>query len=502
MHRAEQARKRTAEQGIKISNAAAAQTIDVGDELDLVFHEQMCGGLRTWSPQPIIQSIVIMTQASLASIAGRSETSRSMRLESSAAQRNLLLIRLLTCLMFLMFAMTTDAVGGIVPKVIEEFHLDMKAASAFQYAPMAAIAAGALLLGFLADRLGRKLTIIIGLSLYGVSAALFALGHSFGQFLALLALSGLGISIFKTGALALIGDISTSMAQHTSIMNLAEGSFGIGSIIGPAIVAALLGADLSWKWLYVIAAGICALLVLLALSASYPQRRAQAEPGAGFVETFSLLRDRYALAFSCLISLYVAVEVAIYVWMPTYLRIYRGPLLRFVPYALTTFFVLRAGGRLVGAWLLARLSWSVALGALSFAILGCFAGSLLGGARVGVVLLPLSGLFMSVVYPTLNSKGISGFPKIEHGRIAGLLLFFTALAAALGPFAMGAVSDAYGSAKYGFVLAAIFALMLFLGLLTNALTRPVERRLAKLERAEYAAARERLPVSPVPTPGR
>ena len=118
------------------------------------------------------------------------------------------------------------------------------------------------------------------------------------------------------------------------------------------------------------------------------------------------------------------------------------------------------------------------------------------------MLLPLSGLFMSVVYPTLNSKGISGFPKSEHGRIAGLLLFFTALAAALGPFAMAAVSDAYGGAKYGFVLAAIFALLLFLGLLVNALTRSVDQRLLRLERTEYAAVKEPLPISPVPTPGR
>ncbi|MGH8227425.1 MAG: MFS transporter [Steroidobacteraceae bacterium] len=426
-----------------------------------------------------------------------------MRAKWDAAQRNLFLIRALTCLMFLMFAMTSDAVGSIIPKVIGEFHLDMKAASAFQYAPMAAMAVGALLLGFLADRIGRQVTIVLGLALYGASSAAFAAGHSFEEFLALLALSGLGVSIFKTGALALIGDISTSTAQHTSIMNLAEGSFGVGSIIGPAIVAGLLGAHLSWKWLYVIAAGICAVLIVLALAASYPPHRAAAEAPAGLADALSLLRDRYAVVFACLISLYVAVEVAIYVWMPTYLRIYRGPLLRFVPFALTTFFVLRAAGRFAGAWLLARMSWSVALAVLSFGILACFAGSLAGGARAGLVLLPLSGLFMSVIYPTINSKGISCFPKSEHGRIAGLLLFFTALAAALGPFAMGALSDAYGSARSGFVLAAAFALLLFVGLLANALTGSAERRLGDLERAEYATSQAGTSgVIPAPTPGR
>ena len=58
----------------------------------------------------------------------------------------------------------------------------------------------------------------------------------------LLGLSGLAIGVFKTGALALIGDISTSTAQHTSIMNTAEGFFGVGAIIGPAILARLLAA--------------------------------------------------------------------------------------------------------------------------------------------------------------------------------------------------------------------------------------------------------------------
>ena len=413
-----------------------------------------------------------------------------MRERIGVDARNLAIIRALTCLMFLMFAMTSDAVGSVIPKIIQEFHLSMKAASAFQYAPMAAMALGALVLGFLADRLGHKRTIVLGLVLYGVSSALFALGNGFGQFVALLAIGGLGVSVFKTGALALVGDVSHSTSQHTSFMNVIEGFFGIGSILGPAIVAVLIVHGLSWKWLYVIAAGVCALLVGLSLAAHYPPRRTEVRAPASLAHTLALLRDPYALLFSCLISLYVAVEVAIYVWMPTYLHVYHGPLLWLVPYALTVFFVLRAAGRMVGAWVLSHLSWSTALALLSLAILGCFAGSLAGGARAGLVLLPLSGLFMSVIYPTINSKGISGFPKSEHGRVAGLLLAFTALAAAVGPFAMGAVSDAYGSPKYGFVLAAGFALLLAVGLVLNALTGFTARRLRSLDQIEYTPAAE------------
>ena len=87
----------------------------------------------------------------------------------------------------------------------------------------------------------------------------------------MLGLSGLAIGVFKTGALALIGDISTSTAQHTSIMNTAEGFFGVGAIIGPAILARLLAAGLSWTWLYVIAGTMCVVLIVLALLVRYPE---------------------------------------------------------------------------------------------------------------------------------------------------------------------------------------------------------------------------------------
>jgi fucose permease len=128
-------------------------------------------------------------------------------------------------------------------------------------------------------------------------------------------------------------------------------------------------------------------------------------------------------------------------------------------------------------WLLARFSWTAVLALFGTLIFICFAGSIAGGVNTGAWLLPLSGLFMSMIYPTLNSKGISCFPKPQHGAAAGIILFFTALSAAVGPLAMGAVSDAYGDPAYGFVLASGFALLLCLGLLANWWTDPAARRL-------------------------
>jgi fucose permease len=230
--------------------------------------------------------------------------------------------------MFLMFAMTTDAVGSIIPLVLDEYSPRLAAAGAFHYAPMISIAAGALLLGFLADQLGRKWTIVLGLVVYGLSSLLFAMGSGLGYFVTLLAVAGLGISIFKIGALALVGDISSSSREHTSLMNRIEGFFGVGAILGPAIVATLTTAGMSWKWLDVLAALVCALLVLIASFVRYPSMIATQEEPINLARTLRLARDFYALGFSALIAMYVAVEVAIYVWTPTYVDIRGAEALR------------------------------------------------------------------------------------------------------------------------------------------------------------------------------
>lgn len=401
-----------------------------------------------------------------------------------ADQRNVTMIRWLVCMMFFTFAMTTDAIGSVIPQVIEQFRLSMTAASAFQYATMIGIAIGALGLGFLADKLGPKATIIVGLSLYGASSLVFAMSDALLPFVILLGIGGLGISVFKIGALALIGDVSRSTGSHTRFMNTVEGFFAVGAIVGPAIVATLIAAGMSWKWLYLIAALICALLVVLAGRVHYPPSKRQTEKVSVF-EILSVLPDKAALGFSFLIAMYVAAEVAIYVWMPTLLEAYTGSVAWLPVYALTIFFVLRALGRFVGAWFLGRLAWSTALVLFGFAIFACFAGALAFGIDTAAWLLPLSGLFMSIIYPTLNSKGISCFPKSRHGAAAGVILFFTAVAAAVGPLAMGWVSDLYQDTRAGFVLATGFALLLFLGLLFNWLVNPADRRLRAADLADY-----------------
>ena len=403
----------------------------------------------------------------------------------SRVSSNVGLIKALTYLMFMMFAMTTDSAGVIIPEVIREFHLSMAEGGAFHYATMAGIALAGLGLGFLADRLGRKATIILGLVLFAANAFLFLAGNRFEIFLVLLLISGLSIGIFKTGALALIGDISTSTQSHTRVMNMVEGFFGTGAIIGPAIVTQLLLRGASWKWLFALAGVLCILLIVVAALVKYPHKVRPAEARATVSATVGMMANPFALAFSAGAMLYVGVETAIYVWMPTLLQGYKGPNPLLATYALSVFFILRAAGRFLGSVMLARMRWTLVLFVCAAAIFACFAASFVGGVAVAVWCLPASGLFMSVIYPTLNSKGISCFAKAQHGAVSGVILFFTCLSAVVSPLIMGAVSDAFGNARYGFAVATGLSALLAVALAANLIKDPSRARLSHLDRSEY-----------------
>jgi fucose permease len=403
------------------------------------------------------------------------------------------LLKWLVFLMFAMFAMTTDSVGTVIPVIIKEFGLGLTAAGSFQYATMSGIAISAISLGFLADRIGRKATILIGLGLFGVSSIAFAAGHDFLFFVSLLFVSGIGIGIFKAGALALIGDISRSTREHSTTMNLVEGFFGFGAILGPAVVAWSLQEGLSWKWVYFLAAGICAVLLLGSLGTRFPTPVRASEKPADPRDAIRMAKEPTAMFFATALMLYVGAEAAIYVWAPTFLADYTGPNAWLAVYAVAIFFVLRAIGRFLGVWLLARYDWTAVIAICTVSMTALFWIAVFGDRALAIYALPATGLFMSVLYPTINSTGISCYEKARHGSVAGLLLFFTCLSAVVAPLAMAMIGDAMADARYSIALGAVLATGLSIQCIWNWRKQPFAARLQERDSSDYrpAATEER-----------
>lgn len=384
------------------------------------------------------------------------------------------MLRWTTYLLFFVFAMATDAVGVIIPEIQNSFNLNATEAGLFHYIPMFFIATGGLFLGFISNRIGHKRSILIGLALFSINSILFVLGNSFGYFLILLAANGIAISIFKTASLSLVGELSKSSQEHTTTMNYIEGFFAIGAIIGPFLVSYLIADKIEWKWMYAFIAILSLMLFSITSYSNYPitSNFVQQEK-VSITSSMLLLKNPLTLGFALAIFLYVSVECAIYVWMPSLIKGYNGNLIFVSTYALSIFFILRALGRFIGAFILKKVDWKTVILLFTLAVAMCFVASSALPTDFSIMLLPTSGLFMAAIYPTLNSKGISCFPKHLHGTISGIFLFFTALGAAVGPFLMGLLSDINsGNIKYGFILACFFSIILAILALLNILLNP------------------------------
>ena len=124
-----------------------------------------------------------------------------------------------------------------------------------------------------------------------------------------------------------------------------------------------------------------------------------------------------------------------------------------------------------------------AVGSTAMALL--FWVAVVGGTQAAVYALPATGLFMSVLYPTINSTGISCFEKAHHGSIAGLLLFFTCFSAVVAPLVMAMVSDRMGDIAYSMAVGAVFATALALLCWLNRMFKPIAGRLAQRDLLDY-----------------
>src|SRR3546814_15702296 len=102
-------------------------------------------------------------------------------------------------------------------------------------------------------------------------------------------------------------------------------------------------------------------------------------------------------------------------------------------YVVSVFFILRAAGRFFGAWLLARWDWTRVILLCSCAMALLFWAAIVGGREVAIFALPATGLFMPVLYPTINSTGISSFERARHGSTAGFVLFLPCSGARVSP---------------------------------------------------------------------
>ena len=337
--------------------------------------------------------------------------------------------------------------------------------------------------GPLADRYGRRATLLAALALYVPSAALCTFAPSFPLLLASRLLQGVAAGTCVILPLAITRDLFVgNAARHR--MSQITAVLGLGPMVAP-ILGGLVMRVADWRTIYALQA-LCglALLVLFALAftESLPPARRRSLHPRHLIESYRMvLADRtfcgfalfYAFGFACLFA-FVAGSPAVFMGG-----------LGLSSQLFSVLFAVTACGQLFGSLVSARLtrrrvsSRAILTGGLVATALGALAAFALVAA--GIIHTYTLAPFIAVVIfcfgmtaPSANHEALAGLPHVA-GAAAGLMRCTQMLLAAAASATL-ALLEPWGHPALAMttIMAGtiLLAALIFVGLLRREGARP------------------------------
>ena len=384
---------------------------------------------------------------------------------------------------YFVFAILLNSVGIVILKSINRYQVGEVEASVLEAYKDLPIAIVSFLIASFLPRIGYKKAMLTALSLVSFACIYMIFGNSFFAAKVLFGCVGAAFALIKVSVYASIGLLTNNENEHSSLMSSIEGVFMFGIALAYFLFPAFNTPSNPDAWLnvYWVLAGLSGLSFLLLLQA--PFNEGDEIPGADllddFKQMFALIARLLVVVFVLAAFLFVMVEQGIMTWLPTFNKEVLA-LSENVSIMMASIFAISLGvGRLIAGYLTHYFSWfSVTTGCIFLAILMVLF-VLPKTVEIGVVsagtnrledvpilayAFPLVGLFISPIYPLLNSAVLSALPKKLHSPMVGLIIIFSALGGTLGSRAMGYLFAGIGPAQ-GFYYTLIPISTLFLALI-------------------------------------
>lgn len=153
----------------------------------------------------------------------------------------------------------TAAIGFIAPSLIKEWGVDKPSLAPVLSAALFGLAAGAIVAGPLADRLGRRLVLLMSVLIFGTACGASAFANSLDQLTLLRFITGIGLGAAMPNAVTLISEYCPD-ARRSTITNAMFCGFPLGAAFGGFLAAWMIPL---WGWRSVLILGGVAPLVLL-----------------------------------------------------------------------------------------------------------------------------------------------------------------------------------------------------------------------------------------------
>jgi AAHS family 4-hydroxybenzoate transporter-like MFS transporter len=306
-------------------------------------------------------------------------------------------------------------------------------------ATYAGAACGAVILGPVADRFGRKSVLLLALALAGAFTAATAWVHSLQGLMWCRAFAGVGLG----GAIPIISALAASevpLEQRRVAVTRVFIGYPVGAIVGGLLTAWLMGS-VGWRNLMLGTGGVA--LALLALTAGYLKERnsqpslsvADARPLRGL---FGPKLTYVTITLGAAAFLILGVSYFLVSWIPTVLTLEGLS----VPAASGIAVLLNVGG-LAGAWSLSKvgrrtparpIGASLCLGALLIAVFGF---SLHGTAYIVAVIVFCIGFLVIGAQTNIPALTAWIYPLRSSASGVGLAMACGRIGSIAGPFIGG-----------------------------------------------------------------
>ncbi len=217
---------------------------------------------------------------------------------------------------------------------------------------------------------------------------------------------------------------------------------GLGSMLAPLIAGWMLIQNISWRIVYRWDLLVISVLILFFIFLRFPHSTPQESVQLNFHEIPRIAFKARMPWFYMSIAFYVAAEIGMASWLVTFLQDVRHISVAASSQALSIFFGTMMLGRLLGSFIVHRIGYLRSILFAAFGGLICIGLGLFGPQKLSIFL-PLTGLFFSIIFPTLTAAASEGHTE-NVNTILGVLFTFAGMGALLGPWLVGWVGDLFG----------------------------------------------------------
>ena len=348
--------------------------------------------------------------------------------------------RLVTPLFLLVMASTFGyfvSIGALVPVLPRYVEGPLGGTNQSVGLVIGAFAVTAVLLrpwtGRFSDRRGRRVLVILGAAIAGVSTLGYIWADSLWLLIVLRLLSGIGEAFFYTGAASVINDLAPDERRGEALSYFSLALFG-GMAVGPIAGEALLhasGFDSVWI-LAAVAAGAAALLGI-----PLPDTRPKVEE-----RTVGRLLHRAAVLPGVVLAANIWGLATFLSFVPLYVFTIgmEGSRGVFAMHSLLVFAIRMFGARIPDKLGPARSGRAaLTLVAIGLVIVGAWAEPI--GLYVGIVVYSIGH---SLAFPALMTLALNSAPAGERGAVIGTFTAFFDASFGVGAISSGYIAEALG----------------------------------------------------------